>query len=194
VTAGAARIAQGTSRTQIALDLTATAEYHRLIAEDMHAAFLGRTMTSTDYAVLSALSTYVNPSTPFPGLITREEVAAYLVGGGEYYQGKGGGTDDGWLDALYQDALARAPTQAERDAFAQSGTGQGARQTFALDLFRTDEYRVLQIEGFYQTFLRRGLDAAGQTYWLGQYQMGLTTEAVLARILESQEYYDYCNR
>jgi len=39
---------------------------------------------------------------------TTEEVAAAIAGSPEYFQVRGGGTNTGFLNALYQDALGRA--------------------------------------------------------------------------------------
>src|SRR5207244_2357290 len=59
----------------------------------------------------------------FTGLLaagrTGEQVAGALVGSPEYFQSRGGGTEDGFVNALFQDALNRSPTAAEGTLFVQ---------------------------------------------------------------------------
>src|SRR5207248_4914976 len=92
------RLAQGVARSQLVLEVEASGEYRALVVQALYAKFLRRA------ADPSGLSTFVN-------LLgsggTVEQLEAALSGSAEYFQNRGGGTNDGFLAALYQDALGR---------------------------------------------------------------------------------------
>src|SRR4029079_10597881 len=46
---------------------------------------------------------------------TNEELAAQIIASDEYYQTRGGGTDQGFLNAVYEDVLCRPITAREFD-------------------------------------------------------------------------------
>ncbi len=47
--------------------------------------------------------------------------------------------------------------------------------------------------GWYEQYLHRPVDAAGEAYWVHQMDLGYPQEAILEGILASQEYYNLVN-
>ena len=64
-----------------------------------------------------------------------------------------------------------------------------SNQQIAMFILNSPEHRASIIQGFYQTYLHRGLDPAGLNYWLRVMAMGATDEQVLGAIVGSNEYY-----
>ncbi len=80
-----------------------------------------------DHLVQTAFQTYLRRPAEqqaldwFSGLlatsVTATTVRASLLGSNEYFRRYGGGTDRGWVDAVYHDVLGRAPEDAGRRYF-----------------------------------------------------------------------------
>jgi uncharacterized protein GlcG (DUF336 family) len=167
------------SRVQVALGFQSSSEFRGNEIQGLYGTFLQRG------ADVSGLATYT-------GLLaagsTAEQVAAILAGSDEYFQTRGGGTNAGFLSALYQDALRRqidASGQASFTQFLQAGT---SRIDVALIVLNSLEYHQDLVAGFYQQFLHRPADPAGLTVYVGALQGGARAEQVVAAILASAEY------
>jgi PKD repeat protein len=120
---------------------------------------------------------------------TDEQVAAILAGSSEYYNNRGGGTNDGFLDALYQDALARSPDAAGRASWDQAMANGTTRQQVAAAIFGSQEYDQDLVQKFYQTYLHRAADSTGLNGFVNQLQSGSRDEAVILAIVTSGEYF-----
>src|SRR5438552_1142861 len=98
------------SRRQVALGMQASPEFQNNEIQALYGTYLHRG------ADPSGLATYT-------GLLatgsTAEQVAAILAGSDEYFQTRGGGTNNGFLSALYQDAVQRAIDPTGQAGFTQ---------------------------------------------------------------------------
>jgi hypothetical protein len=120
---------------------------------------------------------------------TVEQLEALIAGSPEYFQTLGGGTNDGFLDPLYQDGLARAVDASGRATWDQAlATGSSRTQVAAL-IFSSPEHQNDLVNNYYSSFLRRPADRAGLDGWVSQLQAGVRDELVLADILASEEYF-----
>jgi hypothetical protein len=179
-------------RIDVVRGFTFSQDYGMVVVQDLFQSMLHRAYNpQTDSALASEYLTnlvsegngqpWIPPSSASP----REVLAARIAATQEYSRVRGGGTFDGWLNALFTDALHRAPTQAERTYFSSAGISVDTAGT----IFHGQEHQQVALNDFYQQFLHRPLDAAGRTYWLGRYQAGMWTEEILAEMLASNVYY-----
>src|SRR5205085_11760517 len=86
----------------------------------------------------SGLNTFVNVLLQGGAV---EEVAAALAGSGEYFETRGNATNDGFLDALYSDALHRSVDSVGRAAWDQALAAGATRGQVAAAIFASGEYR-----------------------------------------------------
>ena len=97
-------------------------------------------------------------------------------------------TADGFLGALYQDALNRAVDAAGR-TFWTAALSQGeSRAQVAAAVLSSGEYRLDVVEFAYQHLLRRQADLAGLMYFSSRLSEGARDEQVFAVIMASTEY------
>jgi len=143
---------QGVSRAQVALDIEQSLEYRQDEVQALYARYLHR---NADPAGLAALCKFLVQGG------TVEQVAADLVASPEYYQKRGGGTFDGFLAALYQDALERSIDPAGQAGFDQALAAGSTRAQVAMAIFSSTEYRQDLIHADYLTWLHRPANAAG---------------------------------
>src|SRR5262249_38449496 len=115
-----------------------------------------------------------------------EKVAALLAATPEYFQSRGGGTNNGFLNALYMDALNRAPTLAEQQQFAQSGYN---RLQAAAQVFGGKAYREKLVRGYYQQFLGHAVGDDVVNAAVNLLMRGGRDEQVIAAIVGSAEYF-----
>ncbi|MCL6502049.1 MAG: tandem-95 repeat protein [Pirellulales bacterium] len=118
-----------------------------------------------------------------------EPVQAGLLGSMEYFINRGGGTNAGFVQALYNDVLGRSAGPAEV-AFWVNELATRSRANVAMGFLVSDEYRLKVIANMYTTYLRRPIDNDGAQYWLQRMKQGVPQESILAGILGSLEYYN----
>jgi autotransporter-associated beta strand protein len=103
---------------------------------------------------------------------------------------QGGGTVNGWVTALYTDALGRQPDPLGLASFTQALTSGALSFQQAADLvFHSDEYYASLVDGYYSTFLRRPPEESGLTTWVSCLRLGFSPEQVISCIAGSKEYY-----
>jgi uncharacterized protein GlcG (DUF336 family) len=167
------------SRVQVALGIQGSAEFRNNEIEGLYGAFLQRS------ADVSGLATYT-------GLLaagsTSEQVAAILAGSDEYFQTRGGGSNDGFLNALYNDALQRQIDPSGQASFTQMLNAGTSRIQVALIVLGSLEYQQDLVAGYYQQFLHRPADPGGLTAYVNALQGAARDEQVVATILASAEY------
>jgi hypothetical protein len=116
---------------------------------------------------------------------TIEQVAEGITSSPEYFLVHGG-TNDSFVNALYQDVLGRNPGPSEEANLLQFLNGGGSRQVAVPGFFTSMEYVDNLVLGYYQDFLGRLAEAAGFAGWTSV-QPVLTDLGVLAGILGSTE-------
>jgi hypothetical protein len=120
---------------------------------------------------------------------TLEQVEAGLVGSTEYFQNRGGGTNSGFLTALYQDTLNRTVDSSGQAFFSQQLTSGTTTAQVAAEIFASTEFRQDVVQGFYQRLLHRTADSAGLSFFVGALQQGQQEKDVAATILASTEFF-----
>ena len=169
----------GQTRQQIALGIENSLEYQTDEVRQVYAQFLHRVAGATDLSYWTGA---------FQTGATLQEVEAGVAGSAEFFQNSGGGTNAGFLNALYQDVLGR-PVDATGLAYWSQELANGVSTTqVAAGVLSSEEYLLDLVQNHYQQFLRRPADLEGLVYWYVEYENEVTDEQVIAGIIGSQEY------
>ena len=119
---------------------------------------------------------------------TYEQIEAFVAGSNEFFIDSGG-TNDAFLNALYQDALGRTPDPGGRAAFDQFLAASGSRTQAAAIIFTSIEHDIDLVAGWYLSFLRRPPDANGLNGFVAALLHGARDETMIAAIVGSDEYF-----
>jgi autotransporter-associated beta strand protein len=169
------------TRTQLVFALESSTEYRSNVVDALYVHYLHR------HADPGGLSAYVNAMAHG---FTDEQIAASLAGSDEYFINRGGSTADGFITALYLDALNRQPDPQGRQAFEQALSFHVSRLQVATSVLGSFEYKSDLVFGYYSSFLHRSPDPNGQNAWATAMTQGLTDEQVIAAIIGSPEYFN----
>ena len=173
------RFQAGLSLTQAALDVLHSVEYRTLLIQGFYNTFLHRAATPTELASFMAM---------LAGGATDEDVMAAILSSEEYYATRGGGTNSGFITALYQDLLGRSPSSAEQAQW-DAAFGAGAtRQQVALQVLKSTEFRTRLLKGWFQAYLGRQPTDVELNFYLSHFAAGETDEMIQAEILGSTEF------
>jgi probable HAF family extracellular repeat protein len=174
------QVNSGMTRTQVVADIEGSLEYCRDLVQSLYNRYLDR---ASDPAGLQA----------FVGLLqsggTVEQVESMIAGSDEYFARRGGGTVDGFLGALYRDALNRAVDDTGRVLFERDLVQGVSRRQVAEAIFTSDEYRQDMVGSFYLQYLHRPGDKAGLDAFVNALRQGADDDEVLAALVGSTEYY-----
>ncbi|HVS43907.1 MAG TPA: DUF4214 domain-containing protein [Candidatus Dormibacteraeota bacterium] len=120
-----------------------------------------------------------------------ETILAELASTSTYYSGHGGGTDKGFVTALYKDLLGRAPAAAELNGWLAGGPiTDRAAVAGGFALSHEHHYDVVASPtGWYRLYLGRAADAGGAEYWATQLDQGVHDEVGVATFTSCAEYY-----
>jgi uncharacterized delta-60 repeat protein len=171
---------RGTSRAQVALDIEFSPEYTGRTVNALYAQYLHRT---ADPGGLSNSANFLRSGG------TIEQLIDILVSSPEFIQGQGKGSADGFLDALYQDALDRAVDPPGRTGWKQVLANGASFAQVAAAILASPEYRQDIVTAAYELFLRREPDTGGLNGFTAALGQGARDEQVFAAIVGSQEYF-----
>ena len=188
-------LSQGTTRTAIVTGFEGSLEFRNDVTQELFQRYLHR---APDPTALVAFSQALITSTP-------EHDAAILASSVEYFNSRGGGTGNGFLTALFSDALNRPVDAASQLQFgALNLTDPAVRAQVAAQIFGGTEYQTDLLNfpahvsqpyntgvpyGFYQTYLHRNADSAGLAANLAEFKAGQNDAQLAAAIIASNEYF-----
>src|SRR5205807_2064194 len=92
---------------------------------------------------------------------TVEQLIAIIAGGDEYFSTRGSGTNDGFLDALFHDALNRSVDSSGRAFYDGQLSANVSRSQVVTEVVSSDEYRRDLVQSFYLQFLDRSAERTG---------------------------------
>jgi hypothetical protein len=171
-------LAQGVSAAQVVRLIESSQEYHLAEVQAAYQLLLHRAADPLglrdDVGLLDSGATI-------------EQVEAIIAGSPEYFSIRGGGTNDGFLTAIYGDLLHRAPGSDGRAAFDQILQTHTTAQAAAI-ILGSLEYKRDPVESYYEKFLHRAGDANGLATFTALLNSGMRDEEVIANILGSAEY------
>jgi len=175
-----AMLNQGMSRTQVVQAIEGSLEFRTDQVTAIYRQFLHRAVDPTGMATFTNL---------LAGGDTVEQVEAMVVGSQEYFQNRGGGTNSGFLSALYQDGLNRAIDATGQAAFGMALANGATRGQVAAAVFGSTEFLRDSVQGFYQNLLKRAADPTGLNAFVNELQHGVTDQQVIAAIAGSTEFF-----
>jgi hypothetical protein len=173
-----ALLSQGTAPTDIVLDIEASAEFKTNLIQDLFGKVLRR---APDPDGLNAQLQLLAQSDAL-------QVEAGLFGSPEYFNGRGAGANDSFLDAAYHDILDRGLDSAGQQAWSQQLAQGSTLSQVALEIQRSPEGAFDELTTLFQEFLGRPVDPAGVSAFQAGLTDGMTQEAAIAFIVGSAEY------
>lgn len=172
-------LAAGLSRQQVVLLIEQTPEFASREVEQLYEQYLHREADS------GALTYYSNL---LLGGATIEQISADLADSSEFFVSQGDGTNEGFLNAAYEDALGRPIDPAGLAWWTQVLAGGASRTQVVDEILITQEYRQDTVEHAYLQLLFRQADPAALQYWVGVLNSGASDQMVYAGIAGSDEY------
>jgi hypothetical protein len=162
--------------------------------------FLGR-MVDSDYRSMVGSAPAANdPGRAFwVGQLTSgrsNDVIMGSLGASPSYYAQAGGTDSGFITSLYSKVLHRAvaPGAAEIQYwvgnFGPFASNQAARLQVANDMAFSHEQHMYVAGTWYQTFLGRGPDSSGQSFWADQMDNGVLQQVGVSSFTNTAEYFN----
>jgi hypothetical protein len=170
----------GVQRSDVMLEILSSQEYR---ARQVTAAFTGALRRAPD---LGSVSYFVNF---YAQGDTTEQIEGMIYGSPEYLNTPGGGSSEGYLEALYRDVLGRPLDQMGRDFWGPQLASGATDEIVADGVLNSDEAHRRLIAAGYQKFLRRPAGTDEVNYWADRFLHGLTDEQFYARLMASPEYY-----
>jgi PKD repeat protein len=120
---------------------------------------------------------------------TIERISALLAASPEFFATQGGGTNDGFLAALYLDALGRPIDVTGQSSWNAQLAAGASRLSVAAAILSSQEYRQHVVDLVYGTLLDRIADPGGLDTWTGALAAGATDQQISAGIAASNEYF-----
>src|SRR5260370_26264494 len=155
----------GEARATFAGSLDMSDDYYQLLVGSYSQDLLGRPATSAELIFFTGeLATKV----------TDESVQAQIAGSSEFFLASGG-TDAGFVTALFKEFLNRPPTSSEQ-AFFVSLLGTKSRENVASQILGLSEYDTDLVKSYYLQFLRRPADPAGLSLFSTALNTGTLTD------------------
>jgi hypothetical protein len=169
------------TRNKVAFGIESSTEFATAEVQQVYARFLHR---SPDSGGLSNWTAFLHAGGTF------EQLETTVAGSPEYFQSRGGGTNDGFLTAFYQDALGRALDSGGQSFWDQALARGLSRAQVAAAVFASPEFLKNLIQNSYQQFLHRAADTPGLDAWLAALQHGMSDAQLTAAFVGSEEYFD----
>lgn len=167
------------TRYQFALSLDTSNEYYQLLVGTYVQSLLGRPANPTDLSFF----------TPLLASNSDEFVQAQIAGSAEFFL-KSGGSDAGFVTALFKDFLNRTPSSSELALFVGELSTM-TREQVASQILGLLDYDKDLVSGYYLQFLRRPVDSTNLTFFANALNGGtLTDEQVIASLIGTDEYFN----
>jgi hypothetical protein len=173
------QIEAGLARSQLVAEIEASGEYRDDVVKSLYEKYLHR---AAEPAALDAGSKLLAQGT------TDEQLAAAIVGSDEYFA-LHGGTNDGFVSALFQDAFGRPVDAGAMNAFKLDLAAGRTRAQVAAFVFGSQEYYADLVGNLYLELLNRTVDAPSGAYWAAKLDAGAADGQVLANIAASDEFF-----
>lgn len=172
----------------ILLEVTPPYEYRRNEINDAYEKYLHRPADPTGEAYFLNL---VNISQGVPsGPGTERRTSAILISSQEYYVDRGGGTDAGFITAVFQDVLHRAPDPSALAFYGQELALGVTHVELAGQILNSIEAEIISINSLYQRYLGRPADPGGVQAFLFNLSQGYGTENNTETIMDTPEFYN----
>lgn len=172
----------------ILLESTPPYEYRRGEIDNSYKTYLHRAADPAGENYFLQLVINLQGTTSGPG--EERRTSALLINSDEYYYQRAGGTLDGFINAVFEDALKRAPTVSDLAYFEFQLTHGMTHIEFATTILNSYEFEVRQINSLYERYLGRPADPAGLAAFVFNSNVGYGTESNTETLLDTPEFYD----
>jgi hypothetical protein len=172
-------LVRGQSRGDVSFMIQHSPEYRNKLVGDLYQEILGR---AADPAGLDVHARLLARGKSI------DDVRAALLSSDEFFTRRGGGTNDGYVNALYQTVLGRAVDATGRGIYGNVLSGGGSRSFVASEVLKSIEADRRQSSQYYTKYLGRTADTAGNEFQANAMNSGYEPR-VLAGILASDEYF-----
>jgi hypothetical protein len=150
------------------------------VVEKIYSSLLGRTADATGLANFTAALAQG---------MSQEQVKAQIAGSDEFFA-RAGATNQGFLQALYQDLLARQIEQTALAAWTTAMQNGMGRSAVAGLVAMSGEGERYVVDRDYEQLLRRRADTGGLFSWGFALEAGqISDEAAVAALAGSDEYF-----
>jgi arylsulfatase A-like enzyme len=177
-------IDQGASRADVVRAIENSSEYRGIVVQQLYTTFLQR---SADPNGLAAGVAFLARGG------TREQLASVLLGSAEYFRTEGGGTNEGFLNALYLETVARQADPASLAAWERALAAGESRDQIALAVVSSEEFHIDVVVQAYKQYLHRLPGLGERQNWVqflnGNQSDPRIDDAVVAGFLASDEYF-----
>jgi len=102
---------------------------------------------------------------------------------------RGGGTNDGWLAAVFNDLMGRPIDPSAQQFFGQQLAQGVPRNSVALSIYLSPEATTRLVGEFYPQYMGRPADPGGLQSWSSSLSAGFTEEFVINGLVTSGEFY-----
>ncbi|MDB5067898.1 MAG: hypothetical protein JWM18_4332 [Chloroflexi bacterium] len=176
------RLDGGASRAGVASFFVDSTEAHGHIVDADYQLMLGRTPDAggRDYWIGRLNAGAYN-----------ESLLGLIGGSPEFYTvpSRGQGNDTGFVKALYQVLLSRAPQQSEVDYWVHAIATGTPRSAMGNNFAFSHEFHTTVVSGWYSRYLHRTADGGGLAYWSGSLDHGQSDDVGAVMLLTSDEYF-----
>jgi uncharacterized protein (TIGR03118 family) len=172
---------QGATRSQVVAGIESSTEYETDQVQNAYQQFLHR---AADPAGVTFWVNFLQQGN------TVEQMDAGIVSSQEYVQNRGGGTNTGFLTALFQDALGRSLDSNAQTVFTQQFAAGATFNEVATEVFSSTEFQQDLVKSDYQQLLNRAADTTGLNFYVATLQQGATDQQIAAIIAGSDEFFN----
>jgi hypothetical protein len=123
------------------------------------------------------------------GQLSPENVYSTFLATDEMFNVQGGGTNSGYITAMYQDLLGRAPDQEGLNYWTNRLNKGEPRRAISDSIWYSPEKYNVRVNDAYQLLLGRPADAGAQAYW-SQIARQYGPTAMRSMIMSSDEYWN----
>jgi hypothetical protein len=169
------------TRFQVAQAIEASPEYKTDVIEALYQKLLHR---AADPSGLNSFLNFLNNG----GTAAQVEIA--ILSSPEFFQSQGGGTNTGYLNAMYQDVLNRPIDPGAAQAFGAYLASGGSRDFLSAFVVNSQESVTDLVNSHYQAYLNRNIDPSGAGTWIPFELQGNPDELVIAAIIGSIEFFN----
>lgn len=169
------------NRAQVVFDIVHSGEYLADQVRALYEQYLHRAADSggLDYFV-SLLQNGEN----------LRQVAVAMAASPEFFSVQGGSTSDGFLSALFEDALGRPIGADAQQFFGQQLASGASRDRIVAEIMSSAEHLAGIVNGEYEQLLSRPADAGALSFWIVHLQSGMHQADVAVSIGQSPEFYN----
>lgn len=176
----AAALTAGMSRTDMSNAFNNSDEYRTKRINEAYQAALGRTPDTGGFNFwMSNLRA---------GTLSPEDIYSTFLYSNEMYSVQGGGTDAGYVTALYRALLGRGPDAEGLQYWTSRLAAGGSRQSISDGFWYSSEKYLLRADQAYQLFLGRSASQPEREYW-ASVARNYGATAMRSGLMSSDEYW-----